>query len=65
PMTSFPGRLVAAGASLPVRPQYKRPPVEHNILFFVFTDLLSVTKFELSACFLTRGFNDGSRVTMR
>ncbi|KAL0148247.1 hypothetical protein M9458_056479 [Cirrhinus mrigala] len=47
-MTSLPVRLVAAGASLPVRPQYKRTPVEHNILFFVFTDSLS------GACILVR-----------
>ncbi|KAL0180337.1 hypothetical protein M9458_025779, partial [Cirrhinus mrigala] len=41
PMTSLPARLVAAGASLPVRPQYKRIPVEQDGLFFVFTDSLS------------------------
>ncbi|KAL0147760.1 hypothetical protein M9458_056936, partial [Cirrhinus mrigala] len=41
PMTSLPARLVAAGASLPVRPQYKRTLVEQDGLFFVFTDSLS------------------------
>ncbi|KAI2665347.1 Lamina-associated polypeptide 2, isoform alpha [Labeo rohita] len=40
-MTSLPARLVAAGASLPVRPQYKRTPVEQDGLFFVFIDSLS------------------------
>ncbi|KAI2647461.1 Uronate isomerase [Labeo rohita] len=40
-MTSLPVRLVAAGASLPARPQYKRAPVEQDGLFFVFTDFLS------------------------
>ncbi|KAL0158365.1 hypothetical protein M9458_046441, partial [Cirrhinus mrigala] len=40
-MTSLPARLVAAGALLPVRPQYKRTPVEQDGLFFVFTDSLS------------------------
>ncbi|KAI2653751.1 Lamina-associated polypeptide 2, isoform alpha [Labeo rohita] len=41
PMTSLPVRLVAAGASLPARPQYKRASVEQDGLFFVFTDFLS------------------------